>query len=85
MSTHAYRMRVAGARQAVQWQPSVGSKKGSWPLTRKWAASSLSFTPKASLGPTDSGHVMAVISLLIRAIRQCRVAPHWARPNGVAS
>ena len=29
VSTHAYRMRVAGARQAVQWQPSVGSKKGS--------------------------------------------------------
>jgi hypothetical protein len=43
VSTHANRMRVAGARQAVQWQPSVGSKKGSWPLTQSWAASSLSF------------------------------------------
>jgi hypothetical protein len=43
VSTHACSMRVAGARQAVQWQPSVGSKKGSWPLTQKWAASSLSF------------------------------------------
>jgi hypothetical protein len=29
MSTHAYRILVAGARQAVPWQPSVGSKKES--------------------------------------------------------